>query len=85
LKRVEGAEKIVGGRQRHLVDKALCRGDRAPIKGGDPSRKRIDKAVQLRVGIVKDAKPKVYKGAPHGMCTTRKDEVNEDLLAFVKN
>jgi non-heme chloroperoxidase len=23
-------------------------------------------------------------GAPHGMCTTRKDEVNTDLLAFIK-
>jgi len=23
-------------------------------------------------------------GAPHGMCTTRKDQVNEDLLAFIK-
>jgi non-heme chloroperoxidase len=27
---------------------------------------------------------KVYKGAPHGMCTTLKDEVNADLLAFLK-
>jgi non-heme chloroperoxidase len=27
---------------------------------------------------------KVYKGAPHGMCTTRKDEVNADLLAFIQ-
>ena len=27
---------------------------------------------------------KVYKGAPHGMCTTLKDQVNEDLLAFIK-
>ncbi len=25
---------------------------------------------------------KVYKGAPHGMCTTHKDQVNADLLAF---
>jgi non-heme chloroperoxidase len=35
--------------------------------------------------IVKGAKLKVYKGAPHGMCTTRKDEVNEDLLAFIRS
>src|SRR5467141_3251221 len=28
---------------------------------------------------------KVYKGAPHGMCTTLKDQVNEDLLAFIKS
>jgi non-heme chloroperoxidase len=25
-----------------------------------------------------------YKGAPHGMCTTLKDKVNEELLAFFK-
>jgi len=24
-----------------------------------------------------------YKGAPHGMCTTLKDKVNADLLAFI--
>jgi hypothetical protein len=29
--------------------------------------------------------PKVYKGAPHGMCTTLKDRVNQDLLAFIKS
>ena len=34
--------------------------------------------------IVKDATLKVYKGAPHGMCTTLKDQVNEELLAFIK-
>ena len=27
---------------------------------------------------------KVYEGAPHGMCTTLKDRVNEDLLGFIK-
>jgi non-heme chloroperoxidase len=26
----------------------------------------------------------VYKGAPHGMCTTLKDRVNEELMAFFK-
>ena len=25
----------------------------------------------------------IYPGAPHGMCSTRKDEINADLLAFV--
>jgi pimeloyl-ACP methyl ester carboxylesterase len=29
---------------------------------------------------VKGATLKVYKGAPHGMCTTHKDQVNTDLL-----
>jgi len=28
---------------------------------------------------------KVYKGGAHGMCTTQKDEVNADLLAFLKS
>jgi non-heme chloroperoxidase len=27
---------------------------------------------------------KVNKGAPHGMCTTHKDQVNDDLLEFIK-
>ena len=35
--------------------------------------------------LVKNATLKVYKGAPHGMCTTHKDQVNEDLLAFIKS
>jgi non-heme chloroperoxidase len=34
--------------------------------------------------LVKGAKLVVYKGAPHGMCTTLKDKVNEELLAFCK-
>jgi NAD(P)-dependent dehydrogenase (short-subunit alcohol dehydrogenase family) len=29
-------------------------------------------------------KRKVYKGASHGLCTTHKDPVNEDLLAFLR-
>jgi non-heme chloroperoxidase len=27
---------------------------------------------------------KIYKGAPHGMCTTHKDKVNADLLEFIQ-
>jgi non-heme chloroperoxidase len=34
--------------------------------------------------IIKNAKLVIYKGAPHGMCTTLKDRVNEELLAFIK-
>ena len=34
--------------------------------------------------IAPKATLKIYKGAPHGMCTTLKDRVNEDLLAFIK-
>jgi hypothetical protein len=38
----------------------------------------------LSAKLVKGADLKVYKGAPHGLCTTLKDQVNEDLLAFFK-
>jgi non-heme chloroperoxidase len=34
--------------------------------------------------IVKGAQLKIYKGGAHGMCTTQKDEINVDLLAFLK-
>jgi len=34
--------------------------------------------------IVKDAELKVYHGAPHGLCSTLKDRVNADLLAFAQ-
>jgi non-heme chloroperoxidase len=34
--------------------------------------------------LVKSATLKVFKGAPHGMCTTHKNQVNEELLAFIK-
>ena len=33
--------------------------------------------------IVKGAILKIYQGAPHGMCSTLKDRVNEELLAFI--
>ena len=39
----------------------------------------------LTAKLVKGATLKVYAGGPHGMCTTRKDEVNADLLAFLKS
>jgi non-heme chloroperoxidase len=35
--------------------------------------------------LIKNAKLVIYKGAPHGMCTTLKDRVNEELLAFFKS
>ena len=32
----------------------------------------------------KTAELKIYPGAPHGMCSTLKNQVNADLLAFCK-
>jgi hypothetical protein len=34
--------------------------------------------------IVKGATLKVIAGAPHGMCSTLKDQINTELLAFLK-
>jgi non-heme chloroperoxidase len=34
--------------------------------------------------ILKNATLKVYKGLPHGMPTTNADQINADLLAFLK-
>lgn len=34
--------------------------------------------------IVKNATLKVIPGAPHGMCTTHADQINAELLAFLK-
>lgn len=31
-----------------------------------------------------NAKSKVYPGASHGLCSTHKDQINEDLLAFIQ-
>src|SRR3712207_9453277 len=34
--------------------------------------------------IVKDATLKVYPGAPHGITDTHKDQLNADLLSFLR-
>jgi non-heme chloroperoxidase len=54
------------------------------LHGDDDQIVPIGASALLSSKIVKDATLKVYKGAPHGMCTTLKDRVNEDLLAFFK-
>jgi non-heme chloroperoxidase len=54
------------------------------LHGDDDQIVPIADAGLLQAKIVKNAKLKVYKGAPHGMCTTHKQQVNEDLLAFIK-
>jgi non-heme chloroperoxidase len=54
------------------------------LHGDDDQIVPIGAAAMLSSKIVKGATLKVYKGAPHGMCTTLKDQVNADLLAFIK-
>jgi len=52
------------------------------LHGDDDQIVPIDASALLTAKIVKNAELKVYKGAPHGMCTTHKDQVNADLLEF---
>jgi non-heme chloroperoxidase len=54
------------------------------LHGDDDQIVPIGAAGQLSAKIVKGAKLKVYPGAPHGMCSTLKDDVSADLLAFLK-
>ncbi len=43
-----------------------------------------DTKLHSAVALVKGAILKVYAGAPHGLCSTHKNQVNEDLLAFIQ-
>jgi len=54
------------------------------MHGDDDQIVPIGAAGMMSSKIVKGAKLKVYKGAPHGMPITLKDEINADLLAFIK-
>lgn len=54
------------------------------IQGDDDQIVPFADAGALQAKLIKGAVLKVYKGAPHGLCTTHKDQVNEDLLAFFK-
>jgi non-heme chloroperoxidase len=54
------------------------------LHGDDDQIVPIGAAGLLSSKIVKGATLKVYAGAPHGMCSTLKDRVNEELLAFFK-
>ena len=54
------------------------------IQGDDDQIVPFANAGALQAKLIPNAKLKVYKGAPHGLCTTMKDQVNEDLLAFIR-
>jgi non-heme chloroperoxidase len=54
------------------------------MHGDDDQVVPIAESALLSAKMIKGAVLKVYKGASHGLCTTHKNEVNEDLLAFIK-
>src|SRR5438046_1559490 len=52
------------------------------LHGDDDQIVPIADSALLSAKIIKNATLNVYKGGSHGMCTTQKDQVNADLLAF---
>jgi non-heme chloroperoxidase len=55
------------------------------IHGDDDQIVPIADSALLASEMVPGARLIVYEGAPHGLCTTLKDRVNADLLAFLQN
>jgi non-heme chloroperoxidase len=54
------------------------------LHGDDDQIVPIGASALLSSKIVKGATLKIYPGAPHGMCSTLKDQVNAELLGFFK-
>jgi non-heme chloroperoxidase len=54
------------------------------MHGDDDQIVPIAAAAPRSAKLVKGSTLKVYPGLPHGLCSTHKNLVNEDLLAFIK-
>jgi non-heme chloroperoxidase len=54
------------------------------IQGDDDQIVPIDDAAKLQAKLIKKATLRVIQGAPHGLCTTHADVVNQELLVFLK-
>jgi non-heme chloroperoxidase len=54
------------------------------VHGSDDQIVPIDASGRAAAKILKNATLLVYEGAPHGLPTTHKHRLNEDLLAFIK-
>jgi non-heme chloroperoxidase len=54
------------------------------IHGDDDQIVPIADTALLSAKLVKGATLKVYPAAPHGLCSTHKNQVNADLLAFIR-
>ena len=54
------------------------------LHGDDDQIVPIADSALLSSKLVKHGTLKVYKGFPHGMCSTHPEVINKDLLAFIK-
>jgi non-heme chloroperoxidase len=53
------------------------------IQGDDDQIVPIADSGMLSAKLIPNARLEIYQGAPHGLCSTHKDRVNADLLAFI--
>jgi non-heme chloroperoxidase len=54
------------------------------IHGDDDQIVPIDASARATAKIVKNAELKVYIGGPHGLAVTHRDQLNADLLEFIR-
>lgn len=54
------------------------------VHGDDDQIVPIDAAGRASKKLIPHAELKIYAGAPHGLADTHKDQLNADMLAFVK-
>lgn len=54
------------------------------LHGDDDQIVPIGASAMLSSKMIKNARLEIYKGAPHGMCSTHKDQVNADLFSFAR-
>jgi non-heme chloroperoxidase len=54
------------------------------LHGDDDQIVPIEDTALLSAKLVKGATVKIISGAPHGMCSTHKDQINAELLSFIQ-
>jgi len=54
------------------------------MHGDDDQIVPIADSAELAITLLRHGTLKVYKGYPHGMCTTHAEVINADLLAFIR-
>ena len=54
------------------------------LHGDDDQIVPIGASAMMSSKLIRNATLKIYSGAPHGMCTTHKNQVNAELLDFIK-
>jgi non-heme chloroperoxidase len=55
------------------------------MHGDDDQIVPIETTAKLSAKLIPKAELKIYPGASHGLCTILKDQLNTDLLSFIRN